>query len=95
VIPEAVDDALRARAHAAGTSLNEAAIDALAERRRRGGRSARPTVTSATSPQAGSLTGRLWLRLTPDDLREIEGVASTIVVQGARLPAAVLKLTNG
>ncbi len=30
-IPDAVDDALRARAHAAGTSLNEAAIDALAE----------------------------------------------------------------
>ena len=30
-IPTAIDDALRARAQAAGTSLNEAAIDALAE----------------------------------------------------------------
>lgn len=30
-IPELVDNALRARARAAGKSLNEAAIDALAE----------------------------------------------------------------
>lgn len=30
-IPAAVDDALRTRARAAGKSLNEAAIDALAE----------------------------------------------------------------
>lgn len=30
-IPEAVDAALRARARAAGKSLNEAAVDALAE----------------------------------------------------------------
>jgi hypothetical protein len=30
-IPPAVDDALRARARAAGKSLNEAAVDALAE----------------------------------------------------------------
>ena len=30
-IPAAVDDALRTRARAAGTSLNEAVIDALAE----------------------------------------------------------------
>ncbi len=30
-IPAAVDTALRARARAAGTSLNEAAVDALAE----------------------------------------------------------------
>lgn len=30
-IPEAVDSALRERARAAGTSLNEAAVEALAE----------------------------------------------------------------
>jgi hypothetical protein len=30
-VPKAVDTALRERAHAAGKSLNEAAIDALAE----------------------------------------------------------------
>jgi predicted metal-dependent hydrolase len=30
-IPAAVDNALRARARAAGTSLNKAAVDALAE----------------------------------------------------------------
>jgi len=33
--------------------------------------------------------------LTPADLREIESAASKIHVQGARLPEAVLKFTNG
>jgi aryl-alcohol dehydrogenase-like predicted oxidoreductase len=39
--------------------------------------------------------GAVNVTLTPDDLREIEVAASKIPVQGARLPEAVLKLTNG
>ena len=39
--------------------------------------------------------GAVNLTLTPDDLREIERAASKIPVQGARLPEAVLRLTNG
>ena len=39
--------------------------------------------------------GAVNVTLTTDDLREIEEAASKIPVQGARLPEAVLKLTNG
>ena len=39
--------------------------------------------------------GAVNVTLTPDDLREIEESASKIPVKGARLPEAVLKLTNG
>jgi aryl-alcohol dehydrogenase-like predicted oxidoreductase len=39
--------------------------------------------------------GAVNIELTSDDLREIEAAASKIPVQGARLPEAVLKLTNG
>jgi aryl-alcohol dehydrogenase-like predicted oxidoreductase len=35
------------------------------------------------------------VELTPQDLAEIERAASAIPIQGARLPEAVLKLTNG
>jgi aryl-alcohol dehydrogenase-like predicted oxidoreductase len=35
------------------------------------------------------------LELTSQDLAEIERTASAIQIQGARLPEAVLKLTNG
>ena len=35
------------------------------------------------------------VELTPDDLREIEAAASKIPVQGARLPEAVLAMTEG
>jgi aryl-alcohol dehydrogenase-like predicted oxidoreductase len=38
--------------------------------------------------------GAASVQLTPDDLREIEGAASKITVQGARLPEEVLKLTG-
>jgi aryl-alcohol dehydrogenase-like predicted oxidoreductase len=38
--------------------------------------------------------GAANVELTPDDLREIEGAAAKIQVQGARLPEAVLKLTS-
>jgi aryl-alcohol dehydrogenase-like predicted oxidoreductase len=38
--------------------------------------------------------GAADIELTPDDLREIESAASKIIVQGARLPEAVLKMTN-
>ncbi len=38
--------------------------------------------------------GAADIELTPDDLREIENAASKITVQGARLPEAVLKMTN-
>ena len=34
------------------------------------------------------------VELTPDDLHEIDGAASKIAIQGARLPEAVLKLTG-
>jgi aryl-alcohol dehydrogenase-like predicted oxidoreductase len=39
--------------------------------------------------------GAVNVTLTPDDLREIEEAASKIPVKGARLPEAVLQLTNG
>ena len=39
--------------------------------------------------------GAADVRLTPDDLREIEAAASRIPVRGERLPEAVLKFTNG
>ena len=39
--------------------------------------------------------GAVNVKLTAADLREIEDAASKIPVQGARLPEAVLKLTNG
>lgn len=38
--------------------------------------------------------GAADIELTSDDLREIESAASKITVQGARLPEAVLKMTN-
>jgi aryl-alcohol dehydrogenase-like predicted oxidoreductase len=38
--------------------------------------------------------GAVNVELTPDELREIESVASKIKVQGARLPETVLKLTG-
>ena len=38
--------------------------------------------------------GAADVELTPEDLREIESAASKILVQGARLPEAVLKLTG-
>jgi aryl-alcohol dehydrogenase-like predicted oxidoreductase len=38
--------------------------------------------------------GAVNVDLTPDDLREIDDAASRIPVQGARLPEAVLRLTN-
>ena len=38
--------------------------------------------------------GAVGIELTPDDLREIESAASGIIVQGARLPEPVLKLTG-
>jgi len=38
--------------------------------------------------------GAASVQLTDDDRRDIEDAASTITVQGARLPAEVLKLTN-
>jgi hypothetical protein len=38
--------------------------------------------------------GVVEIELTPDDLREIEDVASKITIQGARLPEAVLKLSE-
>ncbi len=39
--------------------------------------------------------GAAFVELTDVDLREIDEAASRITVQGARLPEAVLKLTNG
>jgi aryl-alcohol dehydrogenase-like predicted oxidoreductase len=38
--------------------------------------------------------GAADIELTPDDLREIEDVASKITIQGARLPEAVLKMSE-
>jgi aryl-alcohol dehydrogenase-like predicted oxidoreductase len=38
--------------------------------------------------------GAAAVQLTSDDLREINDAASKITVQGARLPEAVLKMTN-
>jgi len=38
--------------------------------------------------------GAASVQLTDADLREIDDAASRITVQGARLPEAVLKLTN-
>jgi len=38
--------------------------------------------------------GAAAIELTPDDLREMEGAASKITIQGARLPEAVLKLSE-
>jgi aryl-alcohol dehydrogenase-like predicted oxidoreductase len=38
--------------------------------------------------------GAAAVELTPDDLRDIHDAASRIIVQGARLPEAILKLTN-
>ena len=39
--------------------------------------------------------GAAAVELTPDDLRRIEDAASKITIQGARLPEAVLKLSEG
>jgi aryl-alcohol dehydrogenase-like predicted oxidoreductase len=39
--------------------------------------------------------GAADVELTPNDLRQIEDAAGKIEVQGARLPEAVLQLTNG
>lgn len=39
--------------------------------------------------------GALEVTLTPDDLREVEEAAAKLPVQGDRLPAAVLAMTNG
>jgi aryl-alcohol dehydrogenase-like predicted oxidoreductase len=39
--------------------------------------------------------GAIAIELTSDDLREIEEAASKITIQGARLPEAVLKLSEG
>jgi aryl-alcohol dehydrogenase-like predicted oxidoreductase len=39
--------------------------------------------------------GAAYVTLTADDLHEIETAASQIPIQGARLPEAVLKWTNG
>jgi aryl-alcohol dehydrogenase-like predicted oxidoreductase len=38
--------------------------------------------------------GAAKIELTPDDLREIDVAASKITIQGARLPEAVLKLSE-
>jgi aryl-alcohol dehydrogenase-like predicted oxidoreductase len=38
--------------------------------------------------------GAVAIELTPDDLREIEDAASKIKIQGARLPEAVLKMSE-
>lgn len=38
--------------------------------------------------------GAAAIELTPDDLREIEDAASKITIQGARLPEAVLKMSE-
>ncbi len=38
--------------------------------------------------------GATAVELTPEDLREIESAASKIMIQGARLPEAVLKMTG-
>jgi aryl-alcohol dehydrogenase-like predicted oxidoreductase len=38
--------------------------------------------------------GAAAVQLTPDDLREIEDGAAKITIQGARLPEAVLKLSE-
>ena len=38
--------------------------------------------------------GAIAVELSSDDLREINGAASKITIQGARLPEAVLKLTG-
>ncbi len=38
--------------------------------------------------------GAVNVELTQDDLREIESTFSKITVQGARLPEAVLAMTN-
>jgi aryl-alcohol dehydrogenase-like predicted oxidoreductase len=38
--------------------------------------------------------GAARIELTPDDLREIEDAASKITIQGARLPEAVLKMSE-
>lgn len=39
--------------------------------------------------------GAVNVTLTADDLHDIEGAASMIPIQGARLPEAILKLSNG
>jgi aryl-alcohol dehydrogenase-like predicted oxidoreductase len=38
--------------------------------------------------------GGLAVELTPDDLREIEGAASKITVQGARYPESMERMTG-
>jgi aryl-alcohol dehydrogenase-like predicted oxidoreductase len=38
--------------------------------------------------------GAAEVELTPDDLQEIENAASKIAIQGARLPEAVLKMSE-
>ncbi len=38
--------------------------------------------------------GAAAVELTPDDLREIEGAASQITVQGARYPENLERMTN-
>ena len=39
--------------------------------------------------------GGVNVTLTADDIHDIEGAASKIPIQGARLPEAILKLSNG
>lgn len=39
--------------------------------------------------------GAVDIDLTPEELREIDSAASKIKVQGARLPEAVLRYSNG
>jgi aryl-alcohol dehydrogenase-like predicted oxidoreductase len=39
--------------------------------------------------------GAVNVTLTADDIHDIEGAASKIPIQGARLPEAILKLSNG
>ena len=39
--------------------------------------------------------GAVNVTLTADDLHDIEGAASQIPIHGARLPEAILKLSNG
>ena len=39
--------------------------------------------------------GAVHVTLTANDLHDIESAASQIPIQGARLPEAILKLSNG
>lgn len=40
------------------------------------------------------VVGAVAIELTPDDLREIDGAASKIAVQGARYPEELERMTN-